>query len=165
LPSPEGEAIEELDLPGIETGRGLICNLAKKAGKYIFKKPKKGTKGKEGSTDIPSWAEGQRPREGESGRDFAKRLMDEKTGGGTYDTGPGSEFNKLKEGLINSRVHWEICSEADHPSEFGGQLVFQESADGVPPPSDGPWPTSKPLSPTSLTRVAAAPRTDSPTRS
>jgi RHS repeat-associated protein len=96
LPSPEGEAIEELDLPGIETGRGLICNLAKKAGKYIFKKPKKGTKGKEGSTDIPSWAEGQRPREGESGRDFAKRLMDEKTGGGTYDTGPGSEFNKLK---------------------------------------------------------------------
>jgi RHS repeat-associated protein len=52
--------------------------------------------GKERSSDIPSWAKGQRPRPGESGRAFAKRLMDEKYGPGNYPTGPGSEFSKLK---------------------------------------------------------------------
>ncbi len=54
------------------------------------------TKGKEGATDIPSWAKGTVPRIGESGKDYAKRLMDEKYGRGNYDTGPGSEYNKLK---------------------------------------------------------------------
>jgi RHS repeat-associated protein len=52
--------------------------------------------GKEGSSDVPSWAEGKKPSAGESGKDFAKRLMDEKYGAGSYDKGPGSEFNKLK---------------------------------------------------------------------
>ncbi len=55
-----------------------------------------GAKGKEGATDIPSWAEGQRPQPGESGKDFAQRLMDEKYGPEAYRKGPGSEFNKLK---------------------------------------------------------------------
>jgi hypothetical protein len=36
--------------------------------------------GKEGSKDVPSWARGQRPYVGENGRDFAKRLMDERYG-------------------------------------------------------------------------------------
>ncbi len=61
-----------------------------------FKKPKKGATGKVGATDIPSWAQGQRPLEGESGADFARRLLDGKYGPGNYPTAPGSEFNKLK---------------------------------------------------------------------
>ncbi len=32
----------------------------------------------------------------ESGRDFAKRLCDDKFGPGNYDTGPGSDFSKIR---------------------------------------------------------------------
>ena len=61
------------------------------------KKNKKSKKSKkEKSTDTPSWAKGERPRQGESGKDFAKRLMDQRHGPGNYNTGPGSEFSKLK---------------------------------------------------------------------
>lgn len=52
--------------------------------------------GKEGATDIPSWAEGEKPRPGENGKDFARRLCDEKYGPGKYGMGPSSEYNKLK---------------------------------------------------------------------
>jgi RHS repeat-associated protein len=61
-----------------------------------YKVPKPGVSGKEGAKDIPSWAKGNRPRVGESGKDFAKRLLDEKYGPGKYDSGPGSEFNKVR---------------------------------------------------------------------
>jgi hypothetical protein len=40
-------------------------------GKYKKKKP--GVSGKEGATDAPSWAKEHWPREGESGKEFAKR--------------------------------------------------------------------------------------------
>jgi hypothetical protein len=33
---------------------------------------------------------------GESGADFAERLLDEKYGPGIYPRGPGSEYNKIK---------------------------------------------------------------------
>ena len=59
------------------------------------KKPKSG-QGKENADDVPSWAEGEAPYKGESGKDFSKRLMDDKYGKNNYDTGPGSEYNKLK---------------------------------------------------------------------
>ena len=52
--------------------------------------------GKDKASDIPSWARGERPYIGESGKDFAKRVLDEKYGDGNYPTGPGSEYNKLK---------------------------------------------------------------------
>jgi len=61
-----------------------------------FKKPKAGLSGKEAGTDVPSWAQGQRPRNIESGKEFAKRLLDAKYGRGKYPKGPGSEFNKIK---------------------------------------------------------------------
>jgi hypothetical protein len=61
------------------------------------KVPKPGASGKIGGTDIPSWAKGQAPRVGESGKDFARRVMRERYPDQTeFDTGPGSEFNKLK---------------------------------------------------------------------
>jgi hypothetical protein len=52
--------------------------------------------GKEAKTDIPSWAKGTQKRPGESGKDAAKRVLDEKYGAGNYPTGPGSEYNQLK---------------------------------------------------------------------
>ena len=52
--------------------------------------------GKEKSSDIPSWAEGEKPYLGESGKDYAKRLLDRKYGPGNYPEGPGSELNKLR---------------------------------------------------------------------
>lgn len=45
-----------------------------------FKEPIPRLSGKEGAKEIPSWARGSRPYIGENGRDFAKRLMDEKYG-------------------------------------------------------------------------------------
>lgn len=45
---------------------------------------------------MPSWAKGNKPYKGESGKEFAKRLCDERYGTGNYDTGPTSEFNKIK---------------------------------------------------------------------
>ncbi len=47
--------------------------------------------------DVPSWAQGERPLTTESGRDIAQRLLDGKYGPGNYPTGPGSEFNRLKQ--------------------------------------------------------------------
>ena len=41
-------------------------------------------------------AKGEKPNEGESGKEFAKRVMDKKCGEGNYKTGPNSEYNKLK---------------------------------------------------------------------
>jgi len=52
--------------------------------------------GKEKADDIPSWVQGQKPQDGESGKDYAGRLLDAKYGKGKYNTGPGSEYNKLK---------------------------------------------------------------------
>jgi hypothetical protein len=62
----------------------------------MYKKKKAGLSGKEAADDAPSWAQGQRPQTTENGRDFAKRLLDDKYGPGNYPTGPGSEFSKIK---------------------------------------------------------------------
>ncbi|PTL75476.1 hypothetical protein [Vitiosangium sp. GDMCC 1.1324] len=61
-----------------------------------YKAPKSGVSGKEGAKDVPSWAKGERPKVNESGKDFAKRLLDKKYGEGNYDKGPGSEFSKIQ---------------------------------------------------------------------
>ncbi|MFN8647614.1 MAG: RHS repeat-associated core domain-containing protein [Gemmatimonadales bacterium] len=61
-----------------------------------YKIPKPGSSGKAGATDAPSWAKGQRPLVGESGKNYAKRLLDDKYGAGKWKTGAGSEFNQLQ---------------------------------------------------------------------
>ena len=68
----------------------LVHNVGKE-----YKIPKSGT-GKEKATDIPSRFKGERPYINESGKDFAKRLCDEAFGKGNYDTGPKSDYNRLK---------------------------------------------------------------------
>ncbi|MFC6011793.1 hypothetical protein [Nocardia lasii] len=53
--------------------------------------------GKEKATDVPSWAKGRPPFVGESGKEYARRLMDEQYGPGNWEgTGPKTEFNKIK---------------------------------------------------------------------
>jgi RHS repeat-associated protein len=51
---------------------------------------------KERSTDTPSWIKGQRPRPGQSGKEFADEALDQRYGKGNYNTGPGSEHSKIK---------------------------------------------------------------------
>ena len=61
-----------------------------------LKVPRPGVSGKEGAKDVPSWAKGQRPRAGESGKDFAERLMDDKYGEGNYKKRGTGEYSKIK---------------------------------------------------------------------
>lgn len=64
--------------------------------KKPFKKKKPGVSGKEGAKDKPSWVK-EGPREGESGKEFAKRQLDDKYGEGKWEgTGPSSEFNQIE---------------------------------------------------------------------
>ncbi len=60
------------------------------------KKKKPGLSGKESADDVPSWVDGEQPLTTETGREFAKRLLDDKYGAENYPTGPGSEFSKIK---------------------------------------------------------------------
>ncbi len=62
----------------------------------MTKKKKTKRSEKERATDVPSWAEGQKPLPDESGKDFAERLLDEKYGKGNYSRGPRTEYNRLQ---------------------------------------------------------------------
>jgi len=61
-----------------------------------FKEPVPRLSGREGSKDIPSWARRKRPYVGENGRDYAKRLMDERYGPDNWKQTHGREYNHLK---------------------------------------------------------------------
>jgi len=53
--------------------------------------------GKAAADDPPSWARGSRPMIRESGKDFARRLLDEHYGPGNWDDeGPKSEYTRIK---------------------------------------------------------------------
>ena len=52
--------------------------------------------GKEGTKDIPSWARGKYPYVGETGRQFARRLMDQQYGRGNWESNRKDQFNQLK---------------------------------------------------------------------
>lgn len=63
---------------------------------YEYKKPKTHISDKEGAKNIPSWVEGNKSYKNESGKLFAKRLMDQRYGKGNYKTGVNSDYNKIK---------------------------------------------------------------------
>lgn len=69
-----------------------------------YKVPKSGS-GKEKAKDIPSRFKGEKTFVNESGKDFAKRLLDADLGEGNWKPGTGSEFNQLKKygdrGFVN----------------------------------------------------------------
>ena len=60
------------------------------------KKPIPGLSGKEAADSPPDWVRGEKPMIKETGKDFAKRLMDQKYGPGKYPRGPDTEFNKIR---------------------------------------------------------------------
>ena len=108
LTSPEGQKMIREGAVAIYNGVVIagnkIIGTAVKAGTFVgktyndivsFAKKSKLSK-KERATDIPSWAKGEKPQKGESGKDYAKRLCDKKYGKDNYDKGPGSDYNKLK---------------------------------------------------------------------
>ena len=108
LTSPEGQKMIREGAVAIYNGVVIagnkIIGTAVKAGTFVgktyndivnFAKKSKLSK-KERATDIPSWAKGEKPQKGESGKDYAKRLCDKKYGKDKYDKGPGSDYNKLK---------------------------------------------------------------------
>ena len=49
-----------------------------------YKKPISGS-GKEKASNVPTWAKGKRPYKWENGKDFARRLMDERYGKGKWE--------------------------------------------------------------------------------
>ena len=61
----------------------------------VFKIPVPGLSGKEGAKDVPSWARGNRPRAGQSGKDFATELMNGKYGEGNWDKST-REFSQIQ---------------------------------------------------------------------
>jgi|GEM_PF-3277103 len=46
--------------------------------------------------DAPHWAKGHKPRIGEDGKGFAKRLMDAKYGEGNWKKGGGTEYSEIQ---------------------------------------------------------------------
>jgi RHS repeat-associated protein len=62
-----------------------------------FKKKKSNISGKEGAKDVPDWVKGEKPYRGENGKDFAKRVMDNKYGRGQWgDARSNPEFSKIQ---------------------------------------------------------------------
>jgi RHS repeat-associated protein len=78
----------------------ILKERARLARIYAAKKSK--GSGKDRATDIPSWAKGKKPKEDQSGKDFALELLDEHYGGrenwyhSPQNKGQGSEFSQLK---------------------------------------------------------------------
>lgn len=65
----------------IKVGNEIVDNTSKTFNNILdaIKQAKKSKEsGKEKANDVPSWAKGERPKPGESGKDFAKRLCDKK---------------------------------------------------------------------------------------
>lgn len=63
-----------------------------------FRTPRPGT-GQQRASDVPSWVKNDpegRPRVGENGGQFAKRLLDRKYGEGNWPQGPGTEHNRIQ---------------------------------------------------------------------
>jgi RHS repeat-associated protein len=113
ISAPTGELAAVVAVPALAAAGGVIG--AERAGDVFdswyasrsvgsrggseqprFKIPRSGVSGKEAARDVPSWARGQRPRVGEDGKSFARRLLDEKYGPGNWKRGPGEEFNQIQ---------------------------------------------------------------------
>jgi hypothetical protein len=80
-----------------------------------------GQSGKESASNVPSWARGVPRRVGETPREYAKRVIDDKYGpGGGKDTGPKSEYNIIKkfgERTFRNPAEWLlIVPEMDEPT-------------------------------------------------
>jgi hypothetical protein len=92
-PAKAGIATVLLKLPPLTAN--AFAKLAREPTLRKYSPPR--LTGAEGAKNPPNWAHGMRPLVGESGKDFAKRLLDEKYGPDNWkDDGPDSEFSKIK---------------------------------------------------------------------
>ena len=102
------------NLPGVpenqeEKNRVESIPAEEKDGPKIYQdKGKKQTKpdDKTRATDKPSWAAGQEPEDEENGKQYAKRMMDEKYGKGNWTRKgkQGEEYSQLKK--YGDRAHY-----------------------------------------------------------
>ena len=84
-------------LKDLNSNKDSLSNLKNSGQKKIeFKKTKSHISGKDGSKNAPDWAKGNRPYKNESGKQFAKRLLDERYGKINHKKGPRSDFNQIK---------------------------------------------------------------------
>jgi len=69
-----------------------------KEGPQFYDSKKSKETAKERATDIPTWARGEKPKQGESGKEFAERLMNERYGKGNWEKNPQrkKEYSQLK---------------------------------------------------------------------
>lgn len=74
---------------------GVKSNSKAKRKSKSKKKTAKQSK-KERASNVPSWVRGERPKKGENGRSFAKRMMDEHYGEGNWKKGAGTQYNKIQ---------------------------------------------------------------------
>ncbi|NQS89545.1 RHS repeat-associated core domain-containing protein [Patescibacteria group bacterium] len=81
---------------GYKVVKSVNTILKKNSKDKKYKKPKPRISDKEGAKGVPSWVKGNKPYVGESGKDFAKRLLDEIFGPGKYLKGPRSDYNQIK---------------------------------------------------------------------
>jgi hypothetical protein len=92
---PEG--IDTGLLEGFAAYDGPVVTVFTKDGESPkLKAPISGISGKEGAKNVPSWVRGERPNVGESGKDFADRLLGAKYGIGNFSTGTRTEHNQIK---------------------------------------------------------------------
>jgi len=94
----DGNGFNEL----VTGNRGCYGDLSCQQPWLQYQKPKKvpvpGLSGKEGAKDVPSWAKGERPYVGESGKEFADRLFKDKLGRPASGTerGAGGDHNGIR---------------------------------------------------------------------
>lgn len=82
----------------LRVSHSLMATKAGGEGPPTTAKPSRGS-GKEKASDAPSWVKNDpegKPKQGESGKDFAERMLDGKYGEGNYPKGPGSEYSQIK---------------------------------------------------------------------
>ena len=89
-----GVAIAPTVSQGLDAADPYLVGAAQWVGSNWLNAKRSKQSGKEKADDIPSWA-GQ-PLPGENGKTYAGRECDVQFGPGEYDTGPGSDYNKLK---------------------------------------------------------------------
>ncbi len=96
-----GQSLAALMSLGADPSKGTNSDSSSSSSSNSSTKPeyktaKSGVSGKEGAKDVPDWAKGNKPFKNENGKQFAKRLLNEKYGEGNYKTGPKTEYNQIQ---------------------------------------------------------------------
>ena len=93
-----GKAIKSKTVVNKKKSKAIINKSKSKVKSGTASKKESKKSKKERATDIPSWARGSEPRKGESGKEYAKRKMDEHYGKNKWKRKgkQGDEYSQLK---------------------------------------------------------------------